>query len=165
MPHQVVVKLYILKLHTSTHYLHVSSIFSITPINVAFSPAAATLSLSASCLLTSSAVVCVPSFIRTSILNRGGKLCSNRTRTPSPMTVARLQCVIVGVTSTVTFRSGDEGLFERAGVIEMSGSDTTASSPRGIGCSGSEMVDIRSVWQSSSLVRILVATQEDGSGR
>lgn len=116
-----------------------------TPINVAFSPAAATLSLSANCLFTSSPVLCEPSFIRTSIRKRGGKLCSSRTRTPSPMTVARLQCVIVGVTKTVTFRSGDDGLLGRAGVIKISGRDTTASSPKERGCSGSDMVDIRSI--------------------
>lgn len=70
---------------------HPSNIFLNTPINVPFSRAAATLSLSPSCLLTCSAVLCVPSLILTSTLNLGGKACSRRTRTPRPMTVASEQ--------------------------------------------------------------------------
>lgn len=128
----------------SFSYWQVSSIFAITPIKVPFSKAAATLSLSASCLLTSSAVLCVPSLIRTSIRNRGGRDCSRRTRTPRPMTVAKLQCVIVGVISTVTVRRGESGTLVRVGLIEMSGRDTTANAPNEIGCSGSEMVEMRS---------------------
>lgn len=69
----------------------VSIILAMTPINAPFSKAAATRSLSASCLLTSSPVLCVPSLIRTSIRNLEGRDCSKRTRTPRPMTVARLQ--------------------------------------------------------------------------
>lgn len=138
-----------------------------TPIRVPFSNAAATLSLSASCLLTSSAVLCVPSLIRTSTRNRGGRDCSSRTRTPNPMTVARLQWVMVGVIRTVTVRSGDSGAFGRVGLIAISGSDTTASAPREIGCSGSEMVDTRSMqtllahgiegdWRDAAYRRFLV---------
>lgn len=57
------------------------------------------------------------------------------------MTVAREQCVIVGVTRTVTVWRGEVG--ERR-LIWMSGNDTTAREPRERGCSGSEMVEIRS---------------------
>jgi hypothetical protein len=125
-------------------YWHVSSILAITPINVPFSSAAATLSLSPSCLLTSSAVLCVPSLIRTSTRNLGGSDCSSRTRTPRPITVARLQCVIVGVMRTVTVRRGDPGTWGRDGLIIISASETTASDPSEIGCSGSDMVETRS---------------------
>lgn len=61
------------------------------------------------------------------------------------MTVARLQWVIVGVMRTVTVRSGEEGLEGREGLIEMSGRETTARAPREIGCSGSEIEEIRSI--------------------
>lgn len=114
-------------------------------MRVWFSSAAATRSLSASCLLTSSAVLCEPSLSRTSTLNRGGKACSSLTRTPSPITVARLQWVMVGVSRTVTLRRGDDGERGSAGVMLMSCSETTASSASGIGCSGSDIVAIRSV--------------------
>jgi hypothetical protein len=70
---------------------HVDSMFLITPTRVPFSIAAATRSLSPSCLLTASAVVWVPSFRRTSMRKRGGKAFSKRTRTASPMTVPKLQ--------------------------------------------------------------------------
>lgn len=60
------------------------------------------------------------------------------------MTVAKLQCVIVGVMRTVTVRRGESGLFGRDGLIEMSGRETTASDPKDIGCSGSEIVETRS---------------------
>ena len=135
---------YFLACHIVRVHWHVSSIFAITPISVPFSKAAATRSLSASCLLTSSAVLCVPSLIRTSTRKRGGRDCSSRTRTPRPMTVARLQCVIVGVMRTVTVRRGEAGTYERVGVIEISGRDTTARAPNDIGCSGSDIVDTRS---------------------
>lgn len=82
--------------------------------------------------------------MRTSIRNLGGRDCSKRTRTPSPITVAKLQCVIVGVMRTVTVRRGDSGLFGRDGLIEMSGRETTAREPSDIGCSGSDMVETRS---------------------
>jgi hypothetical protein len=129
---------------TRHRYWQVSSILPRTPIKAPFSRAAATLSLSASCLLTSSAVLCVPSLIRTSIRKRGERDCSKRTRTPSPMTVARLQCVIVGVISTVTVRRGESGLSGSEGLIEMSGRETTAREPSEMGCSGSDMVETRS---------------------
>ena len=78
-------------LHLYVHS-HVSSIFLIKLCRVGFHSAAATLSLSASCLLTSSAVECVPSLILTSTRNLGGSDSSSRTRTPKPITVAKLQC-------------------------------------------------------------------------
>lgn len=91
------------------HYSHVESILRITPISVPFSSAAATRSLSPSCLFTASSVLWVPFLIRTSTRNRGGKACSRRTRTPRPMTVASEQCVIVGVISTRTVLIGERG--------------------------------------------------------
>jgi hypothetical protein len=52
---------------------------------------------------------------------------------------------MVGVISTVTVRSGELGFCGSEGVMAMSGRETTASEPRDIGCSGSEIVEIRSV--------------------
>lgn len=60
------------------------------------------------------------------------------------MTVAKLQCVIVGVMRTVTVLRGEVGTLGRVGFMDMSGSETTASSPRERGCSGSEISFIRS---------------------
>lgn len=132
--------------------MQVSNIFRSTAIKLSFSQAAATLSLSFNCLFTWSAVLCVPSLILTSSLNRGGSACSKRTLIPKPITVARLQWVIVGVISTNTC-----DIAERFGlsVTFMCGRLTTASSPRLRGCSGSEMVDIR----STSLSRLALITQ------
>ncbi len=122
-----------------------SNIFLITLTSVPFSSAAATLSLSPSCRLTCSAVLCVPSLIRTSTRNLGGRACSSRTRTPSPITVAREQWVMVGVMSTVSVVRGDAAPFsENVGVRWMSGRLTTESEPRDKGCSGSEICEIRS---------------------
>jgi hypothetical protein len=129
-------------------YSHVASIFLRTPINVPFSSAAATLSLSPSCLLTASSVLWVPFLMRTSIRKRGGKACSSRTRTPKPMTVASEQCVMVGVISTTTVLMEDCG--ETGGRMRMSGRLTTASEPSDSGCSGSEMVEMRSVTLQSA---------------
>ena len=89
-----------------------------------------------------SAVVEVPSLIRTSIRKRGGKQFNNRTLTPSPITVVSEQPVVVGVSSTVTVL-----ILDRADVgpaIEISSSVTTPSEPSEIGCSGSVMVEMRS---------------------
>jgi hypothetical protein len=60
------------------------------------------------------------------------------------MTVARLQWVMVGVIRTVTVWRGEDGMCGRVGLMEISGRETTASSPRERGCSGSEMDLIRS---------------------
>ena len=126
--------------------LHPSNIFRKTPMRVPFSNAAATLSLSPSCRLTDSAVLCVPSLILTSTRNLGGRACSSLTRTPRPITVAREQCVIVGVMRTVSVVSGDdEPCSGNVGVRKISGRLTTESEPRVRGCSGSEMLEIRSV--------------------
>jgi len=61
------------------------------------------------------------------------------------MTVASEQCVMVGVMRTVTVRSGEgRPVCADRGAMWMSGSETTASEPRDSGCSGSEMVEMRS---------------------
>jgi hypothetical protein len=99
-----------------THLLTTSS-------RLAFSSAAATRSLSASCLLMASSELCVPGAIRTTTctatsravsggrhhdtagrhptLNRGGSDRSSFTRSESPMSVAMEQCGTVGVKLTV----------------------------------------------------------------
>ena len=71
------------------------------------------------------------------------------TLTPSPITVASEQCVIVGVTSTLTVEILDWGL--EGGKIAISGRETTASDPKERGCSGSEIVLIRSKISCSSI--------------
>lgn len=79
------------------------------------------------------------------------------------MTVAREQCVIVGVTRTVTVVIwGTEGGREeggRVGFRVMSGRLTTEREPRVRGCSGSWMGAMRSVgfislrfWEANGLV-------------
>lgn len=128
-----------------------SNIFLRTPMSVPFSNAAATLSLSPSCRLTCSAVLCVPSLILTSTRNLGGRACSSLTRTPRPITVAREQCVIVGVMRTVSVVSGDDKPFSgNVGARKMSGRLTTEREPRVRGCSGSEMGEMRSVQAQSA---------------
>ena len=128
-----------------------SSIFFRTPISVPFSNAAATLSLSPSCRLTCSAVLCVPSLILTSTRNLGGRACSSLTRTPRPITVAREQCVIVGVMRTVSVVSGDVvPLSGNVGARKISGRLTTESEPRVRGCSGSEMGEMTSMQTRSA---------------
>lgn len=62
-----------------------------------FSSAAATRSLSASCLLTASSEACVPGVISTVTLKRGGSDRSSFTRMERPINVAIEQCGIVGV--------------------------------------------------------------------
>lgn len=52
--------------------------------------------------------------------------------------------MMVGVIRTVTVRRGEPGTSGRAGLIRISGSETTAKAPKEMGCSGSDMVDIRS---------------------
>lgn len=134
-----------------------SSIFLNTPTSVPFSKAAATLSLSPSWRLTCSAVLCVPSLILTSTRNLGGKACSRRTRTPSPMTVAREQWVMVGVTRTVSVVRGEADPFSgKVGDKCMSGRLTTERDPSVRGCSGSEMGAMRS-WKSQLTARNLRA--------
>ena len=74
--------------------------------------------------------------------NLGGSACSSRTRTPRPITVAKEQCVIVGVISTTTVLTWDCG--EDGCLMWMSGRFTTASDPKDKGCSGSEILEIKS---------------------
>lgn len=65
--------------------------------------------------------------------------------------MAREQCVIVGVMRTVRVVSGDdEPLSGNVGVREISGRLTTESEPRVRGCSGSEMLEMRSVREESA---------------
>ena len=134
-------------------FSHPSNIFLRTPNSVPFSNAAATLSLSPSCLLTCSAVLCVPSLIRTSTLKRGGRACSSRTRTPRPITVAREQWVMVGVIRTVSVVRGDAEPFSgKVGVRWISGRLTTERDPSVRGCSGSEIGEMRSVCVSALII-------------
>lgn len=65
--------------------------------------------------------------------------------------MAREQCVIVGVMRTVSVVSGDdEPLSGNVGAREISGRLTTESEPRVRGCSGSEMLEMRSVREQSA---------------
>lgn len=143
--HKVVYSCLVRSSRSSRRPVHsqVESIFLKTPISVPFSKAAATLSLSPNCLLTASSVLWVPFLMRTSMRKRGGRACSRRTRTPKPMTVASEQWVIVGVISTTTVLMEDRG--ETGARIRISGRFTTASEPNDSGCSGSEIVEMRSV--------------------
>lgn len=124
-------------------------IFLSMPMRLLFSKAAATRSLSASCLLTSSACAWVSFLILTSTLKLGGKVFSNRTLTPSPMTVASEQCETVGVSSTRTRESAD-GFVGSSGEIRWtSWSLTTPSDSSDRGCSGSDIGAIRSTKRQS----------------
>ena len=137
------------KFGTSETYSHVANIVLTTLISDLFSIAAATLSLSPSCLFTSFADVDVPSLMRTSTLMRGGSACTNRTSTPNPMTVVSEHAEVVGVRRTVTVLMRERG--EVGGMIEISSSFTTPNDPKDRGCSGSEMVEIRSYTSCSSI--------------
>ena len=64
------------------------------------------------------------------------------------MTVASEQWVMVGVISTTTVLMDESG--EVGGRMWMSGKFTTASDPSERGCSGSEIVEMRSVMQAVS---------------
>jgi hypothetical protein len=63
------------------------------------------------------------------------------------MTVASEQCVIVGVISTATWTIvfGEGAPREGEGVMWMSGRLMTDNCPRETGCSGSDIVEIRSI--------------------
>lgn len=113
-------------------------------MRLSFSRAAATRSLSASCLLTSSAWLCVSFLILTSTRYPGGRACSKRTRTPSPITVAREQCETVGVNSTST-RDSAAGFVRSGGEARWTSSSlTTPRDSNERGCSGSEIGAIKS---------------------
>lgn len=64
--------------------------------------------------------------------------------------MAKLQCVIVGVRRMETVRSGDWGLRGKVDAMCMSARFTTAREPRERGCSGSEIVDMRSTTVNNS---------------
>lgn len=108
-----------------------------------FSKAAATRSLSASCLLTACSEACVPGVIWTSILNLSGSDLISFTFMDRPISVAMLQCGIVGVNSTATVLSASFTLTRTC--------STTFSSSRVRGCSGSLMERMRSKISRSSM--------------
>lgn len=141
-------------------YSHVASIVLTTLISDLFSMAAATRSLSPNCLFTSSAVLDVPSLIRTSTLKRGGSACNKRTLTPSPMTVVSEHAEVVGVSRTVTVLMRERG--EVGARIEMSSNFTTPNEPSDRGCSGSEIDEMRSKTSCSSVSsRVSSSESED----
>lgn len=72
----------------------------ITPMRWEFSVAAATRSLSASCLFTASSELWVPGVIATLTLNLEGSDRNSWTRIDKPISVAMLQCGMVGVNFT-----------------------------------------------------------------
>lgn len=57
---------------------------------------------------------------------------------------------MVGVIKTVTVLRAESGLLGREGVMLISGKDTTARDPKEIGCSGSDIDDIRSVGREAN---------------
>lgn len=134
----------------------------ITLISDRFSMAAATLSLSPSCLFASSAVLDVPSLIRTSTRKRGGSACSKRTFTPKPMTVVSEHAEVVGVKRTVTVLMRERG--DVGGVMKMSSRVITPRDPSERGCSGSEMVEIRSYTSCSSISSRVSSSDWDEAG-
>lgn len=112
----------------------------ITSARFGFSRAAATLSLSASCLLTAASDACVPGVISTVTLNRGGKDRMSLTRIESPIKVAIEQCGIVGVKFMKILFSSSSTFIKF--------SWTTRSSSNVKGCSGSLMFLMRSAGYS-----------------
>lgn len=112
-----------------------------------FSSAAATRSLSASCLLTSSSCECFPSAIVTSTLNLFGKACASLTRRHRPISVAIEQCETVGVKAKATAPA--------ASSTATAASETTPSCSKVYGCSGSAMAR---TWSKTS--RASMASRE-----
>lgn len=107
-----------------------------------FSMAAETRSLSFSCLLIASSVSCDPSVMRTSSLNRAGRLRISLTMIDSPINVAALQCVIVGVKRTrIELFSSSTSTFA---------SSSTCNCSSVYGCSGSRMPRIMSYTSRAS---------------
>lgn len=125
-------------------------IFLNMPMRLLFSRAAATRSLSASCLLTSSACPWVSFLILTSTRKLGGKACSNRTLTPRPMTVASEQCETVGVSSTSTRERAACFVGSSGEIRWTSESLTTPNDSSDRGCSGSDIGAMRSMKHQSS---------------
>mmetsp|Transcript_22937 Transcript_22937/g.58385 ORF Transcript_22937/g.58385 Transcript_22937/m.58385 type:complete len:209 (-) Transcript_22937:80-706(-) len=109
---------------------------STTPRRLSFSKAAATRSLSLSCLLTACSEACVPGVMATSTLKRGGRERSSLTRMLSPISVAMLQCGIVGVKVKLT--------SPRSSSTVISWRCATLSCSSVFGCSGSLMSRMRS---------------------
>lgn len=125
-----------------------------TVIKLLFSKAAATRSLSASCLFTADSDECVPGVISTVTLNRGGSDRSSLTRIDKPINVAMLQCGIVGVKLTKT------SLCSLSTLIKLCW--TTCNSSRVRGCSGSFMNRIKSAseqrnWYETFVMRNRIA--------
>lgn len=102
---------------------------STNPNKLGFSNAAATLSLSFSCLFTAASEACDPGDNAISILNLGGSTRRSLTRIHRPISVAMLQCSTVGVNWTRT--------VPRVSSISMCSSLTTLSCSNVYGCSGS----------------------------
>jgi hypothetical protein len=94
-----------------------------------FSKAAATLSLSFSCLLTAASEACDPGASDMPTLNRRGSALRSLTRMQSPINVAIEQCSTVGVNCTATVPASS--------LTSMASSDTTLSCSSEYGCSGS----------------------------
>lgn len=118
----------------------------ITVMRLLFSNAAATRSLSASCLFTATSDVCVPGVISTVTLKRGGNDLSSFTRIDRPINVAILQCGIVGVKFTNTSLCSLSTLTKLCW--------TTCNSSNVKGCSGSLIKRIKSKIQIENRNRI-----------
>mmetsp|Transcript_13995 Transcript_13995/g.45328 ORF Transcript_13995/g.45328 Transcript_13995/m.45328 type:complete len:216 (-) Transcript_13995:98-745(-) len=114
-----------------------------TPSRLSFSSAAATLSLSLSCLLIASSEACAPGEMRMSTLRRGGSERSSLTRKQRPMSVAMEQCGIVGVKRTTTRPPSSS--------TSMSRRCATLSCSSVCGCSGSLIPRISSKISSESI--------------
>ena len=110
---------------------------------LSFSRAAATRSLSLSCLFTAPSDACFPGVTLTSTLKRGGRERNSFTRMHSPISVAMLQCGIVGVKLMLT--------RPRASSTSISSRCATRSSSSVCGCSGSLMVRIMSKTSKASI--------------
>mmetsp|Transcript_9211 Transcript_9211/g.27667 ORF Transcript_9211/g.27667 Transcript_9211/m.27667 type:complete len:215 (+) Transcript_9211:392-1036(+) len=113
------------------------------PARLGFSRAAATRSLSFSCLFTAASLACPPGLTAMSTLKRGGRARSSFTRMHSPIRVAMLQCCTVGVNWTCTAPASS--------CTDMSDSETTLSCSRLYGCSGSWISRMCSKISSASM--------------
>lgn len=113
-----------------------SNVLLMNVIKCLFSNAAATLSLSASCLLIESAETWVPGVTSTVTLNRGGSVRSSLTLIESPISVAMLQWGMVGVKKMWILLPS----LSTSTLL----SSTTCSSSSVRGCSGSRTLRIRS---------------------
>jgi len=112
-----------------------------TPSKLSFSSAAATRSLSLSCLLMASSEACLPGVIIMSTFRRGGRERSSLTRKHRPMSVAIEQCGMVGVKRTTTRPA--------ASSTSISWRCATLSCSSVCGCSGSLIPRISSAVQGT----------------